>query len=117
MGDADKDLTQFASVRHWVGESKGDPIQARLRRRQLAVLAAFCEHRQSDPDAIVAESTASRQVKNDHMRELRKWVPTYAEGDRARHEAEAAVRSFFIANGLRVLTKPFRDIYHRSTPS
>jgi hypothetical protein len=48
------------------------------------------------------------------MRSLKQWVKTYASEGRERHEAENAVRSFFIANGMRVIAKPFRDVYHKA---
>jgi hypothetical protein len=108
------DLPGYASVQRWIGADPPiDPIETRLRKRKLDVLAAFCAHQGLDPDAMVEESHSSRTVKNNHMRDLRKWIPTYVEGERARHDAENVVRAFFMTNGLRVLAKPHPDIYHR----
>lgn len=108
------ELVGYASVQRWIGaNSPIDPFEARLRTRKLDVLAAFCAHQGLDPDAMVEESHSSRTVKNNHMRDLREWVSGYAEGARATHEAENVVRAFFMTNGLRVLAKPFADIYHR----
>jgi hypothetical protein len=108
------DITSYATVKLWTGAVASDPIAARLRRREQKVLADFCAHTGKDPDALIAESTSERDTKNDYMRTLKRWVPTYATDERARHEAENAVRSFFMANGLRVITKPFADVYRKS---
>ena len=48
------------------------------------------------------------------MRSLKQWVAEIRPGRPRRHEAENAVRSFFIANGMRVIAKPYRDVYHRN---
>jgi len=107
-------LTDYSSVASWMGSATTDPIRARLRRRELVVLADFCAHQQSDPDTIIAKATANRDAKNDYMRSLKEWVRSYAAEGRERHEAENAVRSFFIANGMRVIAKPYSDVYHRA---
>jgi hypothetical protein len=109
-----KPLTDYSSVACWMGSASTDPIRARIRRRELAVLADFCAQQQKDPDTIIAAARADRDVKNDYMRSLKKWVTTYAAEGRERHEAENAVRSFFIANGMRVIAKPYSDVYHRN---
>jgi hypothetical protein len=97
-----------------MGSATADPIRARLRRRELAVLSEFCAHQRSDPDTIISSALADRDVKNEYMRSLKQWVTTYAAEGRDRHEAENAVRSFFIANGMRVIAKPYRDVYTRA---
>jgi hypothetical protein len=109
-----KPLTDYSSVSGWMGSATADPIRARLRGRELAVLADFCAHQRSDPASIIASALADRDVKNEYMRSLKQWVKTYAPEGRDRHEAENAVRSFFIANGMRVIAKPFRDVYHKA---
>jgi len=108
-----KPLSDYSSVSCWMGSAGTDPIRARLRRRELAVLTDFCNHQQVDPDTMIATATADRDVKNGYMRSLKQWVKSYAPEGRERHEAENAVRSFFICNGLRVIAKPYRDVYHR----
>jgi hypothetical protein len=97
-----------------MGSATTDPIRARLRRRELVVVADFCAHQQSDPDTMIAKATANREIKNEYMRSLKAWVRTYAAEGRERHDAENAVRSFFIANGMRVIAKPYSDVYHRA---
>lgn len=109
-----KPLTDYSSVACWMGSAATDPIRARIRRRELVVLEAFCDHQQNDPDTIIAAARANRDVKNEYMRSLKQWVAKYAPEGRERHEAENAVRSFFIANGMRVIAKPYSDVYHRA---
>jgi hypothetical protein len=109
-----KPLTDYSSVATWMGSGSTDPIRARIRRRELVVLADFCDYQQDDPDTIIAAARADRDVKNEYMRSLKQWVAKYAPEGRERHEAENAVRSFFIANGMRVIAKPYRDVYHRN---
>jgi hypothetical protein len=108
-----KPMSDYSSVSCWMGSASTDPIRARLRRRELVVLTDFCVHQQVDPDTMIATATANRDSKNDYMRSLKQWAKSYAPDGRAQHEAENAVRSFFIANGLRVIAKPYRDVYHR----
>ena len=108
-----KEISGYATVQRWMGSGTVDPISARLRRRALDVLMRFCAHQNIDPDAMIAAASMDRHVKNDFMRALKDWVKTYANNERERHDAENAVRSFFIANGLRVITKPYLDVYNR----
>ena len=109
-----KSLSDYSSVACWMGSAATDPIRARIRRREIVVLADFCEYQQKDPDTIIAGARADRDVKNEYMRSLKQWVAKYAPEGRERHEAENAVRSFFIANGMRVIAKPYRDVYNRN---
>jgi hypothetical protein len=109
-----KPLTDYSSVAAWMGSASTDPIRARIRKRELVVLEAFCEYQQNDPDTIIATARADRDVKNEFMRSLKQWVAKYAPEGRERHEAENAVRSFFIANGMRVIAKPYSDVYRRN---
>jgi len=109
-----KPLTDYSSVACWMGSASSDPIRARIRKRELVVLADFCDYQQNDPDTIIAAARADRDVKNEYMRSLKQWVAKYKPAGRERHEAENAVRSFFIANGMRVIAKPYSDVYHRN---
>ena len=109
-----KPLTDYSSVAAWMGSVSTDPIRARIRRREIVVLEAFCAAQHADPDTIISEARADREVKNEYMRSLKKWVSTYAPEGRERHEAENAIRSFFIANGMRVIAKPYQDVYRKS---
>jgi hypothetical protein len=95
-----------------MGSKPLTPIQIRLWQRNLKVLADFCENQKSDPDAIIA-AAANRECKNNFMRALKNWIKTYESAEERRHDAENTVRLFFITNGLRVITKPYSDVYNR----
>jgi hypothetical protein len=98
-----------------MGSKSMDLIRATWRRRNLQVLADFCLHQKTDPDVMIAAAAASREVKNEFLRALKNWIKANIKDEGNRHEAENAVRSFFIVNGLRVITKPYSDVYHRPT--
>jgi hypothetical protein len=44
------------------------------------------------------------------------WAGQLPGSDRARHDAENTIRSFFMRNGFRVVARPYRDVYERSAP-
>jgi hypothetical protein len=44
------------------------------------------------------------------------WAAELPGSDRARHDAENTIRSFFMRNGFRVVAGPYRDVYERSAP-
>jgi hypothetical protein len=111
-----KDISEYSSVQRWMGSGTGDPIQARLRQQAVDVLTRFCAHQNTDPDTMIAAASKDRHVKNEFMRALKDWIKSYANNERKRHDAENVVRSFFIANGLRVITKPYLDVYNRNRP-
>jgi hypothetical protein len=104
-------LADYASVSVWL---QGLPPAPVVRQRHLQALAEFCAAEDSDPDALIEAGRAGRDNKHDAMRRLRAWVATRDCTERERHDLENAVRSFYIANGLRVLTKPYADVYRRS---
>jgi len=45
------------------------------------------------------------------MRYLRRWSNDQSRSPQATHELQNVIRSFFINNGARVLTKPYPDVY------
>ena len=103
-------LKEFATVSEWV---KALPPMPQVKRKHLDALARWCEAEGSDPDALIAEGRSSRDAKLDAMRRLKAWVDKAEEGERARHDLQNQVRSFYIFHGLRVLTKPYSDVYNR----
>jgi hypothetical protein len=74
---------------------------------RLGVLDGFCRSLPDDPDHVIATSRASRDAKNEHMRSLKRFAQDRYPGVRAAHDAENAVRSFFIHNGCRVFVRPY----------
>ncbi len=45
------------------------------------------------------------------MRHLKRFVKTLTPNPTLAHDYENIVRSFFINNGARVVTKPYPDVY------
>jgi hypothetical protein len=84
------------------------------RARKLELLEQFCATVGVDPDTLVAKARADREAKNAYLRQLVAWSKTLPGSDRSRHDAEAAIRGFFMKNGFRVMTKPYQDVYRRS---
>ena len=104
----------YSSVQHWM-----EAVNARNRlsdrewEERLAVLWSFCESLEKDPDTIIKEALDERNSKLDYMRHLRRWANDQAKGTHTIHELQNVIRSFFINNGARVLTKPYPDVYSR----
>ena len=104
----------YSSVQHWM-----EAVNARHRLsdrewgERLAVLWSFCESLGKDPDTIIKEALDERSNKLVYMRYLRSWVNDQAKAPHATHGMQNVIRSFFINNGARVLTKPYPDVYSR----
>ena len=113
-GDHFGDISRYQSVTTWLSSLPGTPS---LRARQLGILRRFCAAAGSDPDAMIARGLGSRDAKLEAMRRLHQWAEAETSRERERHDLQNVVRSFFITNGLRVLTKPYPDVYGRSAVS
>ena len=104
----------YSSVQHWmevVNARHG--LSEQEWEERLAVLWSFCESLEKDPDAIIKEALDERNSKLDYMRHLRRWANDQGKGPQSTHELQNVIRSFFINNGARVLTKPYPDVYSR----
>ena len=102
----------YTSVQHWmeVVNSRHD-LSDRDWEERLGVLWSFCDSLGKDPDTIIQEALDERDNKLDYMRYLRRWADDQSRGLHATHELQNVIRSFFINNGARVLTKPYPDVY------
>ena len=102
----------YETVQHWmeVVDSRHDLSEQDWEER-LDVLWSFCDSLGKDPDTIIQEALDERDNKLDYMRQLRRWASEQSPSPRATHERQNVVRSFFINNGARVLTKPYPDVY------
>ena len=104
----------YSSVQHWmevVNARYG--LSERDWEERLAVLWSFCESLEKNPDSVIKEALDERNSKLDYMRYLRRWANDQAKGPQSTHELQNVIRSFFINNGARVLTKPYPDVYSR----
>jgi hypothetical protein len=83
-------------------------------RGRLHVLQQFCELEGKNPDEIIAEARSDRAEKIDYMRRLKRFAKTLTANPTLAHDSENIIRSFFINNGARVVTKPYSDVYNRT---
>ncbi len=102
----------YKTVQHWMEVVNGRyDLSDREWEDRLGVLRSFCDSLGKDPDTIIAEALDERDNKLDYMRHLRRWASDQAHTPHGTHELQNVVRSFFINNGARVLTKPYPDVY------
>jgi hypothetical protein len=110
------DMRGYRSVQVWM-----DSVNSMFHLSEaewdgrLKVLSQFCEAEGKDPDTIIADARSDRAEKLDYMRRLKKFVKTLSPNATVAHDYENIIRSFFINNGARVVTKPYTDVYQRST--
>ena len=81
---------------------------------RLQVVQEFCKAEGKDPDEMIAEARGDRAEKIDYMRRLKRFVKTLTANPTQAHDYENIIRSFFINNGARVVTKPYPDVYNRT---
>jgi len=109
-------MREYQSVQLWIDavNSMFHLSEAEWDHR-LEVLHQFCESEGKDPDTIIWEARSDRAEKLDYMRHLKRFVKSLSPSATAVHDYENIVRSFFINNGARVVTKPYADVYQRTT--
>ncbi len=104
------EIKSYATVQKWIANVdryyhlSEDEWQGRLR-----TLEDFCRAADQDPDAMIAEALNDRAEKIDYMRRLRSFAKEQSAGRHAAHDLENVVRSFFIHNGARVVTRPYAE--------
>jgi len=109
------DMRTYQSVQLWM-----DTVNSMFHLSEkewdgrLQVLQQFCAAEGKDPDMIIAEARGDRAGKIDYMRRLKRFVKTLTTNPTLMHDYENIVRSFFINNGARVVTKPYTDVYQRN---
>jgi hypothetical protein len=108
----DKNPDSYTSVQHWMEVVNARySLSEREWEERLDVLWRFCDSLDKDPDAIIKDALDERESKLDYMRHLRRWAKDQSRSESTAHELQNVVRSFFINNGARVLTKPYPDVY------
>ncbi|MGE0486991.1 MAG: hypothetical protein AB7Q81_22765 [Gammaproteobacteria bacterium] len=114
MSDSEHPLLAHASARTWI-EAGGAPglRPGADRARKLEWLAQYCAYVEADPDRIIAAARGDAATKNDYLKRLKAWADGLPGSERARHDAENAIRGFFMRNGFRVVARPYRDVYQR----
>lgn len=103
-------LRDFDTVQRWIENvNRYYNLTDREWVGRLQVLDEFCTDVRTTPDQIIAESLQDRGVKNEYMRRLKRFVRERHGEERAAHDAENVVRSFFIHNGARVFVRPYQS--------
>ena len=112
---ANENLRAYRSVQLWMSEVNNMyHLSVAEWEGRLQVLQQFCEAESKDPDEIIDEAKGARAEKIDYMRRLKRFVKTLTANPTQAHEYENIIRSFFINNGARVVTKPYSDVYNRT---
>ena len=110
------EFESYESVARWAASLQSSgfrPVDDRARKLEL--LKQFCASLGVDPDTLVEKARADRDAKNGYLKDLVAWAKALPGTDRQRHDAENTIRGFFMKNGFRVVTKPYQDVYRRST--
>lgn len=109
------DLRTYSTVEHWMtAVNERFHLSDEEWAGRLQTLRQFCESEGKDPDTVIYDARSDRAEKIDYMRRLKRFVKSTSLGPTASHDAENVVRSFFINNGARVVTKPYADVYERT---
>jgi hypothetical protein len=109
------DVQAYQSIQLWMDVvNKMYHLSEAEWEGRLQIVQQFCEAEGKDPDEIITEARSDRAEKIDYMRRLKSFVKTLTPNPTLAHDYENIIRSFFINNGARVVTKPYPDVYNRS---
>ena len=115
QGQESTDIRAYRSIQLWMDVvNKMYHLSEAEWEGRLQVVQQFCEAEGKDPDEMIAEARGDRAEKIDYMRRLKRFVKTLTPNPMLEHDYENIVRSFFINNGARVVTKPYPDVYNRT---
>jgi len=116
-----EDLRNYKSVRKWLEVPTGRGFQP-VREDpmvKLAALAEFCAHIGVDPDTLIATCTdlvpTGKAERNKHLKSLKTWVTAKELTDGKATKLENTIRGFFIKNGIKVMTRPYSEVYRRES--
>jgi hypothetical protein len=103
------DFRDHKTVQRWLEEPPGRGFQP-VREdptAKLEVLEQFCAHIGVDPDTLIATTTDLVQTgqaeRNKQLKALKQWIKAQELPD-----AKAT------KNGVKVLVRPYADVYRRS---
>ena len=104
------DVRSFATVQRWIENvNKLYQLPDEEWVRRVDALRIYCERAGKDPDAIIKDALEIQGSRPDFMR-LSKKVAKELKGDtREAHDWDGHIRSFFIHNGARVVTRPYEE--------
>ena len=114
QGQGSADLQTYRSIQLWMEVvNKMYHLGEAEWEGRLQLVQQFCEAEGKDPDEIIAEARGDRAEKIDYMRRLKRFAKTLTTNPTLAHDYENIIRSFFINNGARVVTKPYPDVYQQ----
>ena len=115
QGQGPADVQAYQSIQLWMDVvNKMYHLSEAEWEGRLQIIQQFCEAEGKDPDEIITEARSDRAEKIDYMRRLKSFVKTLTPNPTLAHDYENIIRSFFINNGARVVTKPYPDVYNRT---
>ena len=115
QGQGSADIQTYRSIQLWMDVvNKMYHLSEAEWEGRLQIVRQFCEVEGKDPDEIIAEARSDRAEKIDYMRRLKRFAKTLTANPTLAHDYENIIRSFFINNGARVVTKPYSDVYNRT---
>jgi hypothetical protein len=104
------DLRSYAAVSRWIDNvNRYYNLSDQEWAERLATLGQFCERVGKDPNEVIREALDEKGAKVDFMRTVKKIAREVTADDRAAHDWDNVVRSFFIHNGARVVVRPYED--------
>jgi hypothetical protein len=113
------DLLEYKTVQNWLAEPPGrgfQPVRVDPAAK-VAVLAEFCAHIGVDPDTLIATCTdlipTGKAERNKHLKSLKVWIAGQELSDSKATKTENMIRGFFIKNGIKVMTRPYSEVYRR----
>lgn len=113
------DFRQYKTVQRWLEEPAGRGFQP-VREDPTAkveVLEKFCAHIGVDPDTLIATTTdlvpTGKGERNKQLKALKTWIKAQELSDARATKLENQIRGFFIKNGVKVMTRPYADVYRR----
>jgi hypothetical protein len=114
------ELREYPTVRNWLADRPGRGFQPVREdpERKLALLASFCAHIDVDPDTLIATCTdllpTGQATRNAHLKSLKTWVAAMNLSEAEATRTENVIRGFFIKNAIKVMTRPYADVYRRA---
>jgi hypothetical protein len=116
-----ENLQSYATVQKWLAADRGPLLPRREDpEHKLKVLGAYLDHVGIDPDELIATSSnlieGGTDTCNGYLKALKVWLADQGLPDGERTRRENLIRGFFIANAIKVMTKPYTDVYRRNLP-
>lgn len=113
------EFREYKTVQRWLEEPAGRGFQP-VREDPTAkveVLEKFCAHTGIDPDTLIATCTdlipTGKAERNVQLKALKAWIKSQELSNTQATKLENQIRGFFIKNGIKVMTRPYADVYRR----